>query len=200
MFWEIKGNSNFFISQRKRNFLENPKCFSPSVKNKEWHITGERFYSITPYCFFFSFFGKILNSRNVYNWQLFETKQTPSKFFRLRWEELKGILPNFFVRGVRQEKNPRNVHNWRPFESFETCSHEANLQFQVLCFYFREIFSKNFSACGGPKSLDSTGEPPPSPNPPKKIALPKKCITSRKTAFSNRQKNVHIWQHFGEKN
>ena len=30
---------------------------------------------------FFFVFGKKLNSRNVNNWQLFETKQTPSKFF-----------------------------------------------------------------------------------------------------------------------
>ena len=87
--------------------------------------------------FFFSFFWKKLNSRNVYNWQLFETKQTPSKIFRLRQAEPKGTLRIFFgLWWARQEKNPRNVHNLRPFESSETCSHESEFAISKLVFFF----------------------------------------------------------------
>ena len=53
------------------------------------------------YCFwflFFVFFWKKLNSRNVYNWQFFETKQTPSKFCS--------------PAASKTRKNPRNVHKW----------------------------------------------------------------------------------------
>ena len=100
----------------------------------------------------------------------------PQNFFRLQRAKPKGTLPNCFrPQRARQEKNPINVHNWRPFESSETCSHESKFAISRLLFVFffqgdilqtffclRRLktigenwwyLSRNFPACGGPKSL-----------------------------------------------
>ena len=70
---------------------------------------------------FFSFWGKKLNSRNVYNWQLFETKQT-LKFFFTCGEQDKKQIPEMCTTGAYLK-----VLKHAPMK--------ANLQFQDLCFF-----------------------------------------------------------------
>ena len=121
-----------------------------------------------------TFFWKILNSRNVYNCQLFKAKtNTLKKFFACGRQNRKEHSQIFFARGprwARPEKNPTTGGHLKVLKHAHV---KANLQFQDMCFFFfREIFSKNFAACGGPKSLGRTGKTflPPPLSPVKKCA------------------------------
>ena len=98
----------------------------------------------------------------------------------------------------KTKKNPRNVHNWRPFENSETCSHESEFAIsRLVFFFFREIFSKTFSACGGPKSLGRTGG---TSKPPKKIALQKNMYNQWKNyVFKSDKKMCTSGRILGEK-
>ena len=131
-----------------------------------------------------------LYRKNVYNWQLLETKQTPQKNFSLRWAEPKRNTPQFFSPAASKTRKKSqkcaqlaaiwkfwNIFTWRRICNFKT-----------VLFFFREISPKFFRLRRAKIIGEDWGNPPIPPPSPEKLR------------FQVRQTNVHIWQHFGKKN
>ena len=92
----------------------------------------------------------------------------PQNFFRLRRAEPKGTFPNFLSTVSKTRKKSQKCAQLAAIWNMPTWKRICNFK---TCVFFQGDILQNFSACGGPKSLGTTGGAPP--KPPKKIALPK---------------------------
>ena len=129
------------------------------------------------------------------NWQFFETKQTPSKMFSPAAGRTERNTPKICLPAV--SKTRKKSQKCAQLKVLKHAHMKANLQFQDLCFFFREIFSKKFSGFCGPKSLGRTAPPQPCKQ---KYRSKKHVQPAEKLRFQVRQQIVpHLTAFWGEK-
>ena len=145
------------------------KIVDPSVYRGDFFFEGCLVIR-TRYCFFvFLFFRKKLNSRNVYNWQLFETKQTPSKSFspaagRTERNILKFFSPAVSKTRKKSHKCAQLAAIWK-FWNMLTWKQICNFK---VCVFFEGDILQNFFRLRQAKIIGGLGEPSYAPRPVKK--------------------------------